>query len=80
MRRTKRKWLLPVIDIRMNTNVMPFGLANAPGIFYKLMSIVLYGLGNFAMAYLDDTSKPYILCTDASDDCIGVCLCQVQDT
>ena len=37
-----------------NYNVMPFGLANAPGIFQELMSIVLHGLGNFAMAYLDD--------------------------
>ena len=36
-------------------NVMPFGLANAPGIFQELMSIVLQDLGNFAMAYLDDT-------------------------
>ena len=27
------------------------------------------------MAY-PDTSKPYILYTDASDDCIGACLCQ----
>ena len=35
-------------------NVMPFGLANAPGIFQELMSIVLQDLGNFAMAYLDD--------------------------
>ena len=33
---------------------MPFGLANAPGIFQELMSIVLHGLRNFAMAYLDD--------------------------
>ena len=30
------------------------------------------------LAYLD-TSKPYILCIDASDDCIEACLCQVQD-
>ena len=33
---------------------MPFGLANAPGIFQELMSIVLQDLGNFAIAYLDD--------------------------
>ena len=33
---------------------MPFGLANAPGIFQELMSIVLQDLGNFAMTYLDD--------------------------
>ena len=35
-------------------NVMPFGLANAPGVFQKLMSVVLQDLGKFAMAYLDD--------------------------
>ena len=33
---------------------MPFGLANAPGIFQELMSVVIHGLGDFAMAYLDD--------------------------
>ena len=33
---------------------MPFGLANVPGILKELMSIVLHGLGKFAMAYLDD--------------------------
>ena len=27
-----------------------------------------------------DTSKPYILYIDGSDDCIGACLCQEQDT
>ena len=27
-----------------------------------------------------DTRKPYILYTDSSDDFIGVCLCQEQDT
>ena len=31
------------------------------------------------LAYLD-TRRPYILFTDASDDCIGACLCQEQDT
>ena len=35
-------------------NVMPFGLANAPGVFQELMSVVLQYLGKFAMAYLDD--------------------------
>ena len=35
-------------------NVMPFGLAIAPGIFQELISIALQDLGNFAMAYLDD--------------------------
>ena len=35
-------------------SVMPFGLANAPGIFQELMSIVLQDLGNFPMVYLDD--------------------------
>ena len=34
--------------------VMPFGLANAPGIFQRLMSVVLVGLELFAIAYLDD--------------------------
>lgn len=34
--------------------VMPFGLSNAPAIFQELMSIVLQGLGHFAVAYLDD--------------------------
>ena len=27
-----------------------------------------------------DTSKPKILCTDASDYCTGACLCHEQDT
>ena len=35
-------------------NVMPFGLANAPAIFQELLSVVLHGLENFAMDYLDD--------------------------
>ena len=30
------------------------------------------------LAYAD-TNKSYIPYTDASDDCIGVCLCQEQD-
>ena len=34
--------------------VMPFGLANAPGIFQQLMFIALGGLEQFSMAYLDD--------------------------
>ena len=34
--------------------VMPFGLANAPGGFQQLMSIVLGGLEGFSMAYIDD--------------------------
>ena len=33
---------------------MPFGSPNGPGIFQELMSIVLHGLGDFTMAYLDD--------------------------
>ena len=35
-------------------NVMPFGLANVPCIFQELMSIVLRGQEDFALAYLDD--------------------------
>ena len=35
-------------------NVMPFGLANAPGVFQELISVVLQDLGKFTMAYLDD--------------------------
>ena len=35
-------------------NVILFGLANAPGIFQELMSVVLHGVENFAMAYVDD--------------------------
>ena len=33
---------------------MPFGLANASAIFQELMSIVLHGLGDFSLGYLDD--------------------------
>ena len=33
---------------------MPFGLANTPEIFQELMSIFLYGLGNFSIACLDN--------------------------
>ena len=32
---------------------MPFGLANVPGNFQQLMSVVLGGLEQFAVAYLD---------------------------
>ena len=35
-------------------NVMPFGLANAPGIFQQLMSTVLRDMSHFSLAYLDD--------------------------
>ena len=35
-------------------NVMPFGLANAPGVFQELMSVVLEGQEGHALAYLDD--------------------------
>ena len=31
-----------------------FGLAITPETFQELRTIVLHGLGNFAMAYLDD--------------------------
>ena len=33
---------------------MPFGLAQAPAYFQQLISIVLQGCSDFAMAYLDD--------------------------
>ena len=33
---------------------VPFGLAQAPGYFQQLNSIVLQGCSDFAMAYLDD--------------------------
>ena len=35
-------------------NVVPFGLAQVPVYFQKLISIVLQDCGDFAMAYLDD--------------------------
>ena len=35
-------------------NVMPFGVAGGPGVFQELMSIVLQGQEDFALAYLDD--------------------------
>lgn len=34
--------------------VMPFGLANAPGIFQQMMSIVLIEMESFTIAYLGD--------------------------
>ena len=35
-------------------NVMPFEVANAPSVFSELMSIVLKGQEDYALAYLDD--------------------------
>ena len=35
-------------------SVTPFGLSNAPAVFQELMSVVLLGCHEFAMAYLDD--------------------------
>ena len=37
-----------------NFRVMPFGSANALGVFNQLMSIVLNGMDTFAIVYLDD--------------------------
>ena len=34
------------------------------------------GLTTVPLLVYPDTSKPYILYTDASDECIGACLCQ----
>ena len=34
--------------------VMPFGLSGAPPVFMELMNIVLEGLEDFAIPYLDD--------------------------
>ena len=35
-------------------NIIPFGLANAPGIFKELISVVLHNMKDFALAYLND--------------------------
>ena len=35
-------------------NVKPFGLSNASAVFQELMSVVMQGLRDFAIAYLDD--------------------------
>ena len=50
----EKKMLLPVREGVHEYNVRPFGLTNVSGIFQELMSIVLHGLKDFAMAYLDD--------------------------
>ena len=36
------------------SNVIPFGLSNAPAVFQELMFIALQGCNDFATAYLDD--------------------------
>ena len=54
MRGTQRKQFLTCHRGLYEYNVIPFGLASAPGIFQELMSVVLHGLGDFAVAYLDD--------------------------
>ena len=43
---------------------MPFGLANAPGMFQELMSIVLQDLGNFAMS----SSDHIIICSSSVEE------------
>ena len=43
-------WLWGLFEFKL----MPFGLSNAPAVFQELMSVVLQGLGDFAIAYLDD--------------------------
>ena len=53
MKMTKEKTAFTCHKGLYEYNVIPFGLADAPGIFQELMSIVLQDLGNFAMAYLD---------------------------
>ena len=35
-------------------NIIPFGLANAAGIFQELMPVFIQDLSNFAIACLDD--------------------------
>ncbi|CAM5153571.1 unnamed protein product [Eretmochelys imbricata] len=37
-------------------NVLPFGLRNAPAIFQRLVDGLLAGLGEYAVAYLDDVA------------------------
>ncbi|CAM5118822.1 unnamed protein product [Eretmochelys imbricata] len=37
-------------------NVLPFGLRNAPAIFQRLVDGLLAGLGEYAIAYLDDVA------------------------
>ena len=54
---------------------MPFGLASAPGIFPELTSVVLYGLGDFAKAYLGNkifssSEEEYIQHVQKSFDCL----------
>ncbi|CAM4504529.1 unnamed protein product, partial [Lepidochelys olivacea] len=37
-------------------NVLPFGLRNAPATFQRLVDGLLAGLGEYAVAYLDDVA------------------------
>ena len=54
MRRTQEKVAFTYHRSLYQYNVMPFGLADAPGVLQEFMSVVLHGLENFSMAYFDD--------------------------
>ena len=54
MSKTKEKTAFACHRGLYEYNVLPFGLANFPGMFQEHMSIILHCLGNIAMAYLHD--------------------------